>query len=74
MAKKRTSNRKRTARAKFAAAFSGLTVDVILDVARGRVPGVPTPNTAAYKANLTRGTYAPFARLNASGRVVGTAV
>lgn len=67
-------NTRKSARSKFAQAFSTLTVGVILDIARGRVPEVSGPSAAAYKANLTRNTYAPYARVGASGRVVGTAV
>lgn len=68
------TNKKNVARTKFRNAFTTTTVAVVLDVARGRVPTVSGPSAAAYKANLTRGTYAPFARVSAKGVIVGSAV
>ena len=67
--------RKTSARKRFETAYGSKTVSVILDLVKyNEAVGISRMSLAAYKANLTRGTYAPFARLGARGRVVGTAV
>lgn len=67
-------NRTRAARRTFTKTFGEISAGIVRMLASGVAPsrvaqltGAPRTTVATYKANLTRGVYAPFVRGNGSG-------
>ncbi len=67
-------NRTRAARKQFITRYGSLAAGIVRMLASGyttdkvvEVSGAPRGTVAAFKANLTRGTYAPYVSKNGTG-------
>ena len=79
MSSKSSSLQSRSARAAFRSNFGSETVHVVSRIARGQTTekissalGVPSSTVAAYRANVTRDTYAPFVTGSTSSGFTGS--
>ncbi len=74
------SNKATVARRSFRSMYNNTTVNIVRDIAAGRKAmdiakslKVTTGTVAAVHANLTRGSYSPFAVVDSKHRVLGSA-